>query len=120
MKKHLLTFSALLIVFGKLLCHWVFTLNSPETVTLRHIYYMSDFIAHVTFMFAIYVNGFKKEYRNTFLFLGVICAVEVVYYSLYMFKICAFDSNIESYSVSIVEFTLTVLYGLNLHFKWLK
>ena len=120
MTKYLLNIATFLFIFGKLLCHWVFTIHSSDAVIYRHIYYMSDFIAHVIFMFAIYLFGFKKEHLTTFLFVGVIYFIETIYYCLYMFKICPFDGSIESYSVSIIEFTLTIIYTLNLFYKWLK
>jgi len=120
MTKYLLNISVFFFIFGKLLCHWVFTIHSSDVVIYRHIYYMSDFVAHAIFMFSIYLFGFKRKNLSTFLFVGVIYFIETVYYCLYMFKICPFDGSIESYSVSIIEFILTTIYALNLIYKWLK
>lgn len=107
MRNNLLRFFSALILSGKLLCHWLFAVEADYKEVLRHFYYMSDWVAHCGLFLCFYVAGVRRTDRVLFLWFGVIYLIEAVYYGLYMFEVCPFQSGLESYSVMGVEVVVT-------------
>jgi len=112
------------ILAGKLLCHWIYGKDYPHELEIRHFYYSSDFLAHFGLFLTFYISGIRKHDRNIFLYLAVVYLVEFIYYALYMFEICSFESGLESYTIFSFEIYFTFIYfnfkKLLIPFQWLK
>lgn len=111
MRDKIIEFCVALVVLGKLVCHY-HAYNETYTYEeqLRHFYYLSDFVAHLALFVTFYITGVKKSDRKHFLFIALIYMSESVYYSLYAFKICSFDSGLESSTFFSFELYLSYIF----------
>lgn len=124
MRYKLIYFFVAVILIGKLLCHWVYGKDYVYELELRHFYYSSDFFAHFGLFLTFYVTGVRKQDRTIFLYFAVIYMIEFIYYSLYMFNVCSFESGLESYSIFTFEIYFSFIYfnvkSLSKPLKWLN
>lgn len=110
MRQNFIYFFTAVILIGKLLCHWIYGKSYIYELELRHFYYSSDFIAHFGLFVTFYISGVRKQDRSIFLYFSVIYLTEFIYYSLYMFQICSFESGLESYTVFTFELYFTFVF----------
>lgn len=124
MREKLIYFFTAVILIGKLLCHFIYGKDYAHELELRHFYYSSDFLAHFGLFLTFYVGGIRKQDRKVFLYFAVIYLTEFIYYSLYMFKVCSFESGLESYSIFTFEVYFSFIYfaiqSLTKPLKWLN
>jgi len=124
MREKLIYFFTAVILLGKLLCHFIYGKDYSYELELRHFYYSSDFVAHFGLFLTFYVGGIRKSDRSVFLYFSVIYMIESVYYSLYMFNVCSFESGLESYSIFTFEIYFSFIYfnvnNLIKPLKWLN